>query len=90
MVNDSVFKVQVVKFCRFQKYIRMTFTKVIKLLIRFTPLMRYKIDLIMLFRPDNFFLVQKMCIEEPNMHNNIDNSEIPKTNGLSLYLKGRV
>ena len=67
-MNDITFIVHEMKFSSFQKYIKLKFTDTIKLKMKLPPAIKYKIALIIVFSPDNFFLIKKLYRTEENTH----------------------
>ena len=76
-MNDITFIVHEMKFSSFQKYIKLKFTDTIKLKMKLPPAIKYKIALIIVFSPDNFFLIKKLYNTEVNTHiNDVISNEI--------------
>ena len=57
------------------------FTDKIKLLVMLPPAIKYKIVLIIVFNPDNFFLIKKLYRTEENTHINDVMSKDINSNG---------
>ena len=72
----------VIMFRRFQKTIRLPETNKVNVEIIFIAAMKYKIDRIIIFRPDNFFLIKKMYSTDPKIHTNVEKKVIIDTHGL--------
>ena len=60
------------------------------LLIKLPPAIKHKIDLIIVFSPDNFFLIKKRYNAEANTHINDDMCKVTNSNGESFQLNGKV